>query len=933
MSQCDGWSKGLTRRRRIIIGAAGVLLLIAVGLGLALPTIAGLALERKLEDALSKRELDATWQELDVDWRGRLRFKTLKISDPERGIEATLDEVLIRPALKTMLSEQPKINSIELKGLRATAAIDPWLDRQDKSEPKKPKNPNSLSARLKRSLQEHPPSIKGSALEIGLTYKGHALATGKVPTLQIDEDDGLLKMSVEGTVVPSYDKLPSLLRVERSWKIDGELSVKSRSAKVKIASPQERTPLLALELARVGRVVVGAVNVDVSLDAQDRHAVMHLANIEARLGDKDEIIAAFSAADVTADVMRPKPLLQLSQVYAEVSPQRLGRLRELKEKLKPPAVKVVSAVKSSVKDKIKDKLHLPKAAAKAPSQTMALAVRLIDQLWRVDASVEGASLAIRLADEDDEAKDRLVTLAQGLYIESKEGLIWARGSSSEGDFSGHIEFVPGQLLPRMATIKVNHVNIGKLPGMEEGRTLPNRGIRGRVGGLVDLSASFHSPLDLGAISPTERHTLNVSAKWADGLIELHGLADEPLTGINASGQATLEWEPALKRISIKDAHVKYGPVRGYADGELLDWPLKPKLKLTAGLEELNCQDLWRAIPDAMTGPYRNAILNGRFAPRVQIKYPLDDPWKFEWDWTGLAFEDDKPRWEERTPPEERQWLCQVKHLRTLAEARPEILTATARRLNTTDVGWLKEPFVRQVIEGVSEDAEIIVGPGTESYVRLETLPGYVGGAAYLTEEILFPTNRGINLALIAKAIRINLERGRFVYGGSTVTQQLVKNLFLTRNKTLSRKVQEALIAFRLDEAVSKNRLLELYINMIEFGKDLYGIEPAAQFYFQRPARLLTPLQAVFLANIKPSPSMGNRFKRKGTTPEKGHFPERTETIFKRMLERDFITPQQLEQARPFVLKWDAQGNYIDPAPSGLVPLRLDPLEPPPLLTP
>jgi len=485
----------------------------------------------------------------------------------------------------------------------------------------------------------------------------------------------------------------------------------------------------------------------------------------------------------------------------------------------------------------------------------------------------------------------------------------------------------------MASIKVNHVNIGKLPGMEQGRTLPNRGIRGRLGGLVDLSASFHSPLDLGAISPTQRHTLNVSAKWTNGLLELHGLADEPLTGINASAQATLEWEPALKRISMKDARVKYGPARGYADGELLDWPLKPKLKLVAGLEEIGCQDLWRALPDAMTGPYRNAILEGRFAPKVQIKYPLDDPWRFEWDWTGLAFEDDKPRWEERTSPEERQWLCQVKHLRTLAEARPEISTATGRRLNTTDVGWLKEPFVRKVIEGVSEDVEIIVGPGTESYVRLATLPSYVGGAAYLTEEILFQTNRGINLALIAKAIRINLERGRFVYGGSTVTQQLVKNLFLTRNKTLSRKVQEALIAFRLDEAVSKERLLELYVNMIEFGKDLYGIEPAAQFYFQRPARLLTPLQAVFLANIKPSPSMGNRFKRKGTTPERGHFPERTETIFKRMLERDLITPQQLEQARPFVLKWDAQGNYIDPAPSGLVPLRLDPLEPVELFTP
>ena len=925
----------MSRRRRIIIGLGGALLATLTALALALPTLAGTLLERKLNDALSRRELDASWSTLEVDWRGRLRFAQLKVVDPERGVEATLGEVIITPALGSILSGEPRIKRVSARQVRADAALEPWLKRPEPAAAPSPERAGGMSARVKRALIDHPPALSLDDIRVNVTYRGEPLASGELETLQVDADQGRWTTHARGALTPTWSKLPGFMRARRGWDAQVSLAPRQRELTATLRSDQERSPLLSLELPRVGALSVGHVSLDLALGQGEgegegehvpnaRRAVIHVGDLSARLGDADAIIASLSVADGSFDALRARPALQGRTLRVELSPSRRDKLGQLKHALRSPKEAVKDAVKDAVKERLRERLPLAQATSRRAladadqDQLIKQLTRLLDLLWKVDASIEDTSVALRLPGAEPEGAsagpgpDQVVTLARGLSLESTQGRVWMRGRSSQGSFEGHVAFLPGQLVPYQGTLRAQHVNIGELPGMAQGRTLPSRGIRGRLGGLVDLSAVFHGPLSQGSPSAIDRYTLTVSADWRDGLLELHGLSEEPLTGIQASGQTTLEWEPALARLRARDTTLRYGPAKAKVDLELLDWPLKPRLWAELAMDEIDCQRLLRAMPEAMTGPYRNAILEGSFAPRVKIKYPLHDPWKFEWQWSGLALDDDKPRWEEKTPPAERQWRCRVKQLRTLPAGRPEVATASGRKLNTVDVEWLKEPFVKRVTEGVSEEVELFVGPGMPDYVALSSLPPWVGGAAYLTEEILFYTNRGLNLALIAKAIRINLERGRFVYGGSTVTQQLVKNLFLTRDKTLSRKLQEALIAFRLDEAVSKDRLLELYINVIEFGKDLYGIEQAAQFYFQRPARKLTPLQAVFLANIKPSPQMGNRFKRKGSTPETGHFPERTETIFKRLVERELITAAQLEEARPFVLKWDAQGHYIEP---------------------
>ena len=102
-------------------------------------------------------------------------------------------------------------------------------------------------------------------------------------------------------------------------------------------------------------------------------------------------------------------------------------------------------------------------------------------------------------------------------------------------------------------------------------------------------------------------------------------------------------------------------------------------------------------------------------------------------------------------------------------------------------------------------------------------------------------------------MEVNLERGEFARGASTITQQLAKNLYLSPSKNPLRKVRELLIARRLESELSKQRILELYLNVIEWGDGIYGAEAASQAYFGVPASRLGPAQAARLAAMIPNP--------------------------------------------------------------------------------
>jgi penicillin-binding protein 1A len=139
-------------------------------------------------------------------------------------------------------------------------------------------------------------------------------------------------------------------------------------------------------------------------------------------------------------------------------------------------------------------------------------------------------------------------------------------------------------------------------------------------------------------------------------------------------------------------------------------------------------------------------------------------------------------------------------------------------------------------------------------VILDELPDYVANAVIATEDRRFYNHFGVDLVGVFRALWVNFEAGKVKQGGSTITQQLAKNLFLTPERTMSRKVQEALLAIQLESAFSKNEIITLYLNRVYFGAGAYGVDAAARRYFNKPASRLSLKEAATLAGLLKAPS-------------------------------------------------------------------------------
>ncbi len=154
-------------------------------------------------------------------------------------------------------------------------------------------------------------------------------------------------------------------------------------------------------------------------------------------------------------------------------------------------------------------------------------------------------------------------------------------------------------------------------------------------------------------------------------------------------------------------------------------------------------------------------------------------------------------------------------------------------------------------------------------VRLADLPPYLPAAVLATEDRRFYDHFGLDLRGIARAIYVNFTEGELVQGGSTVTQQVAKNLFLTPERSLHRKGQEMLLALWLERTFTKDEILELYLNRVYFGAGTYGVDAAARKYFGRPAREVSIFEAAMLAGMLKAPSRYNPLNDKELAKARG----------------------------------------------------------------
>jgi len=168
---------------------------------------------------------------------------------------------------------------------------------------------------------------------------------------------------------------------------------------------------------------------------------------------------------------------------------------------------------------------------------------------------------------------------------------------------------------------------------------------------------------------------------------------------------------------------------------------------------------------------------------------------------------------------------------------------------------LNGPFVYRAIINDKPQRAILVGSGNPNYAPLASISPYLRKSVLTTEDPSFFSHKGFINQAFKQSIIKNLKTKKFTRGASTISMQLVKNVFLTRNKTLSRKLEEILLVYVLENnrIVSKERMLEVYFNIIEWGPNVYGIGEAAHFYFEKSPSELSLYECLFLANIVPSP--------------------------------------------------------------------------------
>ncbi len=180
--------------------------------------------------------------------------------------------------------------------------------------------------------------------------------------------------------------------------------------------------------------------------------------------------------------------------------------------------------------------------------------------------------------------------------------------------------------------------------------------------------------------------------------------------------------------------------------------------------------------------------------------------------------------------------------------------------------------------------------GGEAYAPIDTLPRHLVDALVAAEDRRFYEHWGVDPIGLARAAYANLRVGRVVQGGSTLTQQLAKNLFLSSTRTVGRKLEELLLALWLEVRLSKRDILEIYLNRVYFGSGAYGVETAAQRFFGKPASALTLAESAMLAGLVKAPSKFSP----ASNPDLAR--QRARHVLGKMVEAGLLTAEQGEQA-------------------------------------
>ena len=313
----------------------------------------------------------------------------------------------------------------------------------------------------------------------------------------------------------------------------------------------------------------------------------------------------------------------------------------------------------------------------------------------------------------------------------------------------------------------------------------------------------------------------------DGEGKIHGLSlrsnalsDEPVLGLELAWRGKGAADLDGTRLKVDDGEIDLGSIRAIARGEYERAGKAHRVRGDFEIPLAACQSMLDSVPKGLVPKLGGMRMAGSFAIKGRAKFDtskLDRDFDLRWDVSNS---------------------CRV------TEAPPEI-----------QVGRFRRPFRRVAYTPEGEKVEIEVGPETPGWVSYDRISRFMHVAVMTTEDGGFERHHGFDEEAIKNSIRENLRSGKFVRGASTISMQLAKNVYLDRTKNLSRKLQEAVLTMYLEQELTKEQLMELYLNVIEFGPMVYGIGPAARHYFNASASELSLGQALYISSILPNPKM------------------------------------------------------------------------------
>jgi len=242
-------------------------------------------------------------------------------------------------------------------------------------------------------------------------------------------------------------------------------------------------------------------------------------------------------------------------------------------------------------------------------------------------------------------------------------------------------------------------------------------------------------------------------------------------------------------------------------------------KLKVGISKMKAQDFIASLPDGLFTHFQGMQAEGNFEYKLDFMFNKNKP-------NQLVFD---------------------------SNLKKENLKIT--KYGQANLNKLNEEFVYHAIIQNVQQRSVLVGLTNPNYTPLDQISPYMQKCVLTSEDPSFFSHRGFINEAFKQSILKNIRTKKFSRGASTISMQLIKNVFLTREKTVSRKLEEILLVYILENnrIASKERMLEVYFNIIEWGPNVYGIGEAAQFYFQKSPANLTLKECLFLATIVPKP--------------------------------------------------------------------------------